>query len=65
MEIAKASVKADLVLSLALDETDGVIAITTSHSAPVNLRTTLAYQLTVDEARRLAASLIAWADSRP
>lgn len=65
MQVAKPPIKTDLVLSLALDEAAGVIAISTSHAPPVNLRTTLAYKLTVDEARELAGSLMRWVDTQP
>jgi len=62
MQIAKPPVRTEIVLRLTLE--DGVIAITTAHAAPVNLRTSLAYKLTRDEARQLAASLTSWAGSQ-
>jgi hypothetical protein len=65
MQTAQPSVKTELLLSLSLDDANGVLAISVGHAPPVNMSTTLAYKLTAEEARRLAASLTTWANAQP
>jgi hypothetical protein len=61
LKVEKPAIPTQVVLSLSFD--DGVVTIATAHAVPLSLRSALAYRLTREEARELAAELRAWADS--
>ena len=59
MEITKPAIDTKITLSASFE--DGVLAVTTTHAPPIDLRTSLACALTKDEAQRLSAALAEWA----
>ncbi len=65
MHLSKPKVETSFVHTLDFDEKTGAIIIATTHDAPVNLKTALAYRLTPSDARALSAALSQWAEGKP